>query len=142
MWAPWGVVLCRSWVWDQGGGPVWYVRDDVTSSARKALDARTNAWLVRTKPGDADWLHEREWRVPCEPSSPHLSLYGGALVAILVGDPNWTPPLGLAIEPHPMTGEPIEVGRSNPKHSVPRWWWDGTRIVPLGPVPEQFNPEW
>lgn len=46
---PWGVVVRRDWVWANGGGPVWYVRDDVTP-ATVGLDERTRSWLVPTTP--------------------------------------------------------------------------------------------
>lgn len=37
---PWGLIVQRDWVWRQGGGPVWYVREDMTV-ATSSLDERT-----------------------------------------------------------------------------------------------------
>ena len=85
-WQPWGVVVTRRWVYQQGGGPVWYARTEL-------YDARTREqkpWLVRFDASPdrwTDWTHEREWRIPVG----QLDLEPGAVVAILIGDECWTP---------------------------------------------------
>jgi hypothetical protein len=78
-----GAVGCcrqpRLGVWQQGGGPVSYVRDEVRADIAPNLDERTLSWLVRTEPQSSDWLHEREWRVPCaDASQAALRLTGGS----------------------------------------------------------------
>jgi hypothetical protein len=89
-WPPWGVVVKRQWIYDVGGGPVWYARSE-------QFDNRTRAqrpWLVRLDADPArwsDWTHEREWRVPVQPVNPVLPFEAEAVVAVLVGSPDWEP---------------------------------------------------
>jgi hypothetical protein len=84
---PFGVGFSKQFIFDQGGGPVLYVRGDEWSAATGALPGPLRARLVRfwpgaeRQPGDplgaldapqlpdhlrtaSEWLHEREWRVP------------------------------------------------------------------------------
>ena len=133
-WEPWGLVVRRDWAWAQGGGPVWYVREDMMAAVADALDDRTRSWLVRTDPGQADWLHEREWRVPCaDPGRPFVDL-ADAVVAILVGNPEWEPGLIHGIDMSPLDGDLVHVEQTPRLGLVPRWWWDGTRIRVLAPI--------
>ncbi len=74
-WAPWGLVFRREWVWGVGGGPVWYVRTDVKErlfAEHPHAHAVVSPWMVRTQPGEADWLHEREL-AGAERGCPHPS---------------------------------------------------------------------
>ena len=78
----------------QGGWPVWYIRDEIRGDLAPNVEDRILTWLVRlsAEPGDrSDWLHEREWRVPCPPDNPQTSIHLNDLVAILVGAEDWMP---------------------------------------------------
>jgi hypothetical protein len=84
---PFGVGFSKQFVFEQGGGPVLYVRGDEWGAATDALPDPLRARLVRFWPGaewepgdplgvlemqqlpdhlraSSEWLHEREWRVP------------------------------------------------------------------------------
>lgn len=128
----------RDWVWANGGGPVWYVRDDV-APATGGLDERTRSWLVPTAPQHNDWLHEREWRLPMAVgNTPGIEL-GEGVVAILVGDPRWEPGPIAELQLDPTTGNPV-IAEMTPRQAVvPRWFWDGTRIHFLEPVPVRIS---
>jgi len=85
-----GLLLSRQWVYDVGGGPVWYTRGDQYA----ALAYHQRSWAVRldtTSAAKSDWLHEREWRIPVPQSNPALVLGAGAVSAILIGDLTWQP---------------------------------------------------
>ncbi|MEU0316497.1 hypothetical protein [Nocardioides sp. NPDC006273] len=129
----WGLVLRRQWVWDRGGGPVWYVRNDLWSDVRKTLDPALHGWLVRTDPSTSDWLHEREWRVPC--TNGELELAPEAVMAFLVSDDRWEPPTQSGHVLDPMTGN-LVVGEVTLEWAlgIPVWRWNGQDLVELGPV--------
>ena len=84
---PWGIGFSKQFIFDQGGGPVLYVRGDEWDAATAVLPDPLRARVVRFWPGAAwaegdpltfdgtqqlpdalastsEWLHEREWRVP------------------------------------------------------------------------------
>ena len=84
---PFGVGFSKQFIFEQGGGPVLYVRGDEWSAAADAVPDPLRARLVRFWPGadwepgdplgvldmpqlpdhlrtESQWLHEREWRVP------------------------------------------------------------------------------
>lgn len=131
--AGWGVVLRRDWVWQRGGGPIWYARDDVWQAVRDRDDQDLLQWMVRTSPQAADWLHEREWRIPA--SADYLELTLDGVAALLVSDPEWQP-----FRPAPTVqwgdGRLAIVEVTNLIASeVPRWYWDGRRIEVLPPIP-------
>ncbi|MBU2075214.1 MAG: hypothetical protein KJ938_12335 [Actinobacteria bacterium] len=126
----WGIVLSRVWVWEQGGGPVWYTRDEVW---RRVNDQSLLRWMVRTSPHDADWLHEREWRIPTD--DDYVDLADDGVVALIVSDPDWEPFRPTVVAPHP-TGQQALVEISNHLATkVPRWHWDGAEIQILPPLP-------
>lgn len=137
--AGWGLVLRRQWVWDRGGGPVWYVRHDLWSEVRDTLDPALHRWLVRTEPSASDWLHEREWRVPCVEGE--LELEPEAVMAFLVSDDQWEPPTHSDHVLDPMTGN-VVVGEVTLEWTlgIPVWVWDGTMLVELGPVQRREEP--
>lgn len=149
---PWGIAVRRQWVYDQGGAPVWHVRPE-DQAAVEQFSPRLRTWTVRLDPDTerpSDWLHEREWRVPCEHGS--LALDPDAVVAIIIGDPHWAPePVG--VEAHvagaldSRTGIPTH-DLTNPYTIVdeielpimpdgwegkPRWYWTGEQLVELPP---------
>ena len=131
--AGWGIVLRRGWVWENGGGPIWYARDDVWRAVNARDDQDLLQWMVRTSPQEADWLHEREWRIPSP--ADYIDLTADAVVALLVSDAEWQPYRPSAVMPHP-TGQQALVDITNHLASeVPRWYWDGQRITILPPVP-------
>ncbi len=123
-WQPWGVMFNRQYIYDIGGGPVWYCRTEQYG----ALNSDVRHWAVRleTEPARSDWLHEREWRV----AAPHLSIplewtqgdRPHPQVAVLVGDPSW---------------QPISVSRELPAlwTNSYRGYWDASagQIVSLRP---------
>lgn len=121
---PWGVVVSRSWVWEQGGGPVWYVRDDLWD-ATSSLSPDLRRWLVRTRPSDSDWLHEREWRVPVDPGAAHLRLPDSGPLAIIVGDENWEPQPVHTYDLDAATGSLGQVLMTPVHAQVERWLWAG-----------------
>jgi hypothetical protein len=84
-------VVSRDWVWAHGGGPVWYARDDLDPSPIDQLDGRSLAWHLMTIPHSNDWLHEREWRVPCSQESPFLPIDYSDVDFVLVSDRTWAP---------------------------------------------------
>lgn len=90
---PWGLVLDRQWVFDQGGAPVWHFRSEDEDEV-KGLSPRLRARAVRLDSNPdrpSDWLYEREWRIPCEPEIEALVIDPVAVQAIIVGDPSWRP---------------------------------------------------
>ena len=129
-WDGWGIVVSRDWVWERGGGPIWYARDDLDPSPIGQLDPRSLAWHLKTTPQDNDWLHEREWRVPCDPNTPFLPIDVSDVVAVVVSDRAWEPTeLGMEQTPD---GHLAEALRTVP---VTRWWWNGQTIQVLEPEP-------
>lgn len=140
-WDAWGIVVTRDWVWSNGGGPVWYVRDDAHADARSLLDGRSASWLVRTQPGHSDWLHEREWRVPCDPHAYlGVTLTAGDVAAILVADPEWEPPVEHTLGVNPGNGNLGDVLQTPDVALVPRWYWNGQAIDVLEPVGLRYEP--
>ncbi len=131
---PWAVVLSRAWVWDQGGGPVWYVRDELWREAVQSLGPDHARWLVRSEPNNSDWLHEREWRVPVDPENPHFNLPASGPLAIVVGDAEWEPSLVHTYEISPFTGGIAQVLMTPAHAQVDRWLWTGTRFELLSPI--------
>lgn len=137
-WEPWGVVVTRDWLWGKGGGPVWYVRDDVQQRVRPRLPPSDDVWLVRTIPGQSDWLHEREWRVPVPAGA--LPLKPGDLTAVLVGDPSWRPVVDEVGPSPPDFGDNRWAKRLPPcLVDVPRWFWDGTVLHKLDPFSDDVD---
>lgn len=122
--SPWGLVFDRQSVYDEGGGPVWYARAD-EYLAIKDLGPRAQAWRVRLEAGESDWLEEREWRIPVTPGlEPSVPLQHLKLVAVLVGDANWSP-LRLAPFRDPADGLLKELPALPAiLRGVPRWFWN------------------
>ncbi|MEY9912821.1 hypothetical protein ABIA35_009088 [Catenulispora sp. MAP12-49] len=90
---PWGLVLDRQWVFDQGGAPVWHFRSQYEAEVR-GLSPRLQTWAVRLDSNPdrpSDWLHEREWRIPCESGVEALVIDPAAVRTVIVGDPSWRP---------------------------------------------------
>jgi hypothetical protein len=83
----WGIGFSKQFIFEQGGGPVLYIRGDEWDAATAVLPDPARARAVRFWPGaaweegdpltfdgvqqlpdslanESQWLHEREWRVP------------------------------------------------------------------------------
>lgn len=133
----WGVVVRRDWVWSRGGGPVWYVRDNIWEQLKNVVDNEIRSWMVRTSPGDADWFHEREWRVPCP--SGVLKLSAVDIVALVVSDPAWEPRGVPDVGMYPPGGLAIVEVTPPIATEVPRWFWTGTEIVELPPLESRIE---
>lgn len=90
-WPPWGVLFQRQWVYNKGGGPVWYAR----TKQHAGLTYEQRPWVVRfntTGANRSDWVHEREWRIPVPLDNPALHLAPrNDVAAILVADRSWRP---------------------------------------------------
>lgn len=141
-WEPWGLVFTRNFVWERGGGPVWYARREQYQTVRKMLP-EIESWLVRTEPQASDWLHEREWRLvdfPADSHEPGLDLNDGDIQAILVGDKEWEPPLVHTMDMNPLRGGIGEVLITPQYTVVERWFWNGKNIERLEPLPVRFEP--
>ena len=85
---PWGIMFKKDFVWAKGAAPALYVRSDeyeLLSSMPRTFRSRA----VRLEPGQSEWLHEREWRCPCE----HFTFVPDDVVALLVGTYCWEPPV-------------------------------------------------
>lgn len=82
---PWGIVFRKTTVFAWGGGPAWYVRH----AQWHVLDPDLRHSAVLTEPGRADWLHEREWRVPAtgRPAAVRFTL--ADVHAVIVGNFAW-----------------------------------------------------
>ena len=103
---PWGIGFSKQFIFERGGGPVFYVRGDEWDAATAALPDPMRARAVRFWPGatweigdpllfdaqqlpttlatESQWLHEREWRVPSDVA------FGWADVKFLiVPAPDW-----------------------------------------------------
>jgi hypothetical protein len=88
---PWGIVFHREHVFEEGGGPVFHLRGDEWDH-RQALPLRVQSRVVKFAPGEAEWVEEREWRIPYDDGSPGFEFNLGDVEALIVGDLNWPPP--------------------------------------------------
>jgi hypothetical protein len=71
-------------------------------------------------------------------NTPGIEL-GDGVVAILVGDPHWEPGPTAELQLDPTTGNSA-IAEMTPRQAVvPRWYWDGTRIHFLDPVPVRIS---
>lgn len=110
------------------------VRTDVLPSIPEPL----RVWAARLEPGQSEWLHEREWRIPAA-----QVLLGQALrlAAIIVGDQTWRPSYQTH-EVNPWTGRPAYSDRVPPLVAgTQRWYWDSTqrRLLALPAWQDEFR---
>lgn len=81
--APWAIGFTKDFVFQRGGGPVYYVRGDHWSIFRdQIMSPRLRAMATRYWPGEDDptapadlqtvseYAHEREWRLPTSDTDP------------------------------------------------------------------------
>jgi len=130
---PWGVVVYRADVFDAGGAPVWSVRSDVLPQVPEHL----RVWAARLEPGESEWLHEREWRIPAQ----RIGFPPLRLVALIVGDLNWAPYAHEQVV-SPYSGKLSYLWRAPPMAAqVPRWYWDASqqRLLTLQPWEDQYQ---
>jgi hypothetical protein len=104
---PWGIGFSKQFIFDQGGGPVLYVRGDQWEATTAVLPDPVRAHAVRFWPGatweegdpiapdgvqwlpdaianESEWLHEREWRVPHD-----VVFDWGDVKFLIVPAPDW-----------------------------------------------------
>jgi hypothetical protein len=104
---PWGIGFSKQFIFNQGGGPVLYVRGDEWAATTAVLPDPIRARCVRFWPGAAweegdpvmfdgvqalpdeianpsEWLHEREWRVPDD-----VTFGWGDVKFLIVPAPDW-----------------------------------------------------
>jgi hypothetical protein len=142
MFPPWALLFTRQWVYDFGGGPIWYPREQQF----REMTAEQQNWAVRFDAYNSDWLHEREWRIPVLPGYGGLGISPADVQAIIVGEPNWQPwkqipewtgwMLGPDGVPDAEAAEPevYPQWRLPPLwNAVHRFWWDqeNRRFVPV-----------
>lgn len=85
---PWGIMFKKDFAWAHGAAPALYVRSD-EYECLSATPTSFRSRAVRLEPGQSEWLHEREWRSPCQ----HFEFEPGDVVALLVGNHWWAPPV-------------------------------------------------
>jgi hypothetical protein len=115
---PWALLVRRQWVYDFGGGPVWYTRD----AQYRTLTPEQRDWAMRFEAYNSDWLHEREWRIPVPPGLGGLPVTAETIVSVVIGEPGWAP-WRYVLEP---TGRWIGV----PGRVAPEMRWQ-LRLPPL-----------
>lgn len=135
MFPAWALLFTRQWVYNFGGGPVWYPRDQQYST----MTPEQRNWAVRFDAYNSDWLHEREWRIPVQPGYAGLQITAADVLAIIVEEPDWQPwrevrewtgqMLGPDGTPDAMGTEPelFPQFRLPPLWTaIQRFWWDRT----------------
>jgi len=130
------VATISSWlaVFTAGGAPVWSVRTDVLPSIPEPL----RVWTARLEPGQSEWLHEREWRIP---AAQVLLGQMPRLAAVIVGDQTWRP----SYQTHDInlwTGRLAYADRVAPLAvGMQRWCWDSAqgRLLALPPWQDEFR---
>ncbi|MDI5978241.1 hypothetical protein [Amycolatopsis magusensis] len=137
MFPAWALLFTRQWVYNFGGGPVWYPREQ----QYYAMTPEQRNWAVRFDAYNSDWLHEREWRIPVAPGYAGLGIAPGSIQAIIVEEPGWQPwrqvpePTGWMLDeygmpsadPHDHHGTPEMAPRWRLPPlwtAAPRFWWD------------------
>jgi hypothetical protein len=120
---PWALVVQRNSALTAGAGPVWYARTPEYKKLQKLNPSPSlRQWAVELKPA-SDWLHEREWRIIPDPNGKPPSavpLSKLKLVALIVGDPEWTAPRPPTIPISNQQAGPF------PPHAAGAWryWWN------------------
>ncbi|MEV0351512.1 hypothetical protein AB0H88_37550 [Nonomuraea sp. NPDC050680] len=132
---PWGVFLHRRSVIAAGGGAIAYPPEAV----HQQWPAEIQVWgnPIRTNGQSVmDFTWEREWRIPLPYGS--ISLLLGAVAAVLIGDPNWTPTPVATAWVNGQTGAPLPgpaIPEAIPVPQYPEAWtqaphfyWDGSTL--------------
>lgn len=70
--SPYGVVFSKRLIFSKGGGPALYVRGDTLRDLAENIHTSLEPFVAPFDPEAVlrpgvrlDWLHEREWRLPC-----------------------------------------------------------------------------
>lgn len=127
----WGLLFSRQWVYDFGGGPIWYARNDQYS----ALSVEQQDWAVRFEADTSDWLHEREWRIRVQPEYSGLQLLPGAIGGLIVEDRNWEPwrqvevPTGYLLDENGTPGLTGVADEVRWELQLPKLWESTPRIL-------------
>lgn len=112
---PWGVVFKRRFVYDRGGGPVYYMRSD-DWDLRDSVPLELRSRLIEFAPDKGvDWIEEREWRVVYREGEIGFEFEPDDVEAVVVGDADWREP-----------GRPTSWTAP-----YSRWYWDGERLNQL-----------
>lgn len=111
---PWGIVFERETIYSAGDGPVFHFRGDEYRH-KQLLPERMRARVIEYSPGRAEWLEEREWRIPFE-SGTGFRFNLKDVRALIVGTRAWNP--------------------SGPDPECPLWIWDSwdEHLVELEPL--------
>ena len=129
---PWGLVFAKSTVYAEGGGPVWYVRDDLRQQVPPAL----RGWAVRTTDpsvsgrGTSRWTHEREWRVPGTGNPLQFGFGLASLHAVIAPQSQFrSVDVGLDRDVQLLNARLEHLGRRHLRHTeTPRvWMWNSSR---------------
>lgn len=129
---PWGLVFAKSTVYAEGGGPVWYVRDDLYLHVPAAL----RGWAVRTTDpsvggrGTSRWTHEREWRVPGSGDPLQFGFALAGLHAVIVPQSEFSSvEAGLDRDVQLLNARLEQLGRRQLRQTeTPRlWMWNSSR---------------
>ncbi|WP_319112321.1 hypothetical protein [Streptomyces europaeiscabiei] len=125
---PWALLLDREALISAGARPVLYLSSD-EMKATANMPAKFRARQVRYDPGQADWLHEREWRLTYDvDETPDFALTANAVRGVIVGEQGWLPPSNFDTQPMPddLFNYPEALNEK------PRYWWNGTELVEDG----------
>ena len=116
---PWGLMFTKDYAWGQGAAPALYVRSD-DFSALDTTPQEFRARAIRLEPGDSEWLHEREWRCPCE----EFTFERKDVVALLVGSRQWAPAVpDMVFNGHTFEWD-VEALPAPWAIDFPMWVWD------------------
>lgn len=71
--SPYGLVFNKRVLFNRGGGPALYVRGDMMQNGATEIPAEIRPLISPFDPDAVlkegrpiDWIHEREWRLPCD----------------------------------------------------------------------------
>ncbi len=119
---PWGIVFTKEFVYGKGGAPVHYVRSDEWDDFQE-LPATLRARAVEIRPGQSEWLWEREWRSLGTGSPSAFRFQPRDIYAVIVAGFDW--PRG-----------PLVRGPDGLEEALPDWmpntriWhWTGSRLL-------------
>jgi hypothetical protein len=128
---PWGIVFTKEFVYSQRGAPVHYVRSDEWDDYQQLPDT-LRARAVEIRPGESEWLWEREWRALGTGSPTAFRFQPRDVFAVIVAGFDW--PKG-----------PLVPGPDGVEEALPDWmpntriWhWTGKRLLRVKHWPHDF----
>ena len=123
---PWGVVFTKQFVYGKGGAPVHYVRSDEWNDYQMLPDM-LRARAVEIRPGESEWVWEREWRALGTGSPAAFRFQPSDVHAVIVSGFDWP------------------KARLDGLDSLPDWlpntriWnWTGGRLLQMKHWPHDF----